>query len=76
MRLVRKRASSVDYYSVAVYPTLFDDYLLMHQCGSYCSQKSKKAYFDTKKEALIESLSIIADKQKNGFKLHRPSQKT
>lgn len=75
MRLLRKRDNSVSYYSVAVYPTLFDDYLLMHQCGSQCTQKSTKTYFSTKKEALIGSLEVIADRQKRGFKILRSSQR-
>ncbi len=74
MRLLRKTTRSVRYYSIAVYPTLFDDYLLLHHCGPDCSDKSTKAYFKTKKEALLQSLNIISEKQKNGFKIPQPSQ--
>lgn len=74
MRLLRKTARSVRYYSIAIYPTLFDDYLLLHQCGPDCSEKSTKSYFKTKKEALLQSLDIISEKQKNGFKMPRPYQ--
>ena len=75
MTLRRKTAHSIRYYSIGVYPTLFDDFLLLHHCGSQCSQKSTKAYYDTKKEALVHSLTIIGNKQKSGFRMTRPFQK-
>ncbi len=74
MTLVRKTSRRTSYYSVALYPTLFDDFLLVHHCGTNCSKKAKRSYFDTKREALLESLNIIADKKRSGFSL-RLSQK-
>lgn len=75
MTLFRKTAHSVRYYSVSVFPTLFDDFLLLHYCGTDCSKNSKKSYFDNKKDALLHSLTLIGEKQKNGFKPIRPIQK-
>lgn len=74
MTLVRKRNFSENYYKVAVYPTLFDDFLLVHHCGRKCSRTSKKHYFKTKKEALLGSLNIISAKQAEGFELLRSRQ--
>jgi hypothetical protein len=71
MTLVRKRNFSEKYYKVAVYPTLFNDFLLVHHCGKTCSRSSKKAYFRTKKEALLGSLNIISAKKAEGFELLR-----
>lgn len=69
MTLIRKRNHSENYYKVAVYPTLFDDFLLVHHCGQKCSRTSKKHYFKTKKEALLGSLNIISAKKAEGFEL-------
>ena len=75
MTLYRKTAKSTNYYSIGVYPTLFDDFLLLHYCGVDCSKKSTKVYFDTKKEALLHSLSVISNKKRNGFELIRSFQR-
>jgi len=74
MTLIRKTSHRISYYSVALYPTLFDDFLLVHHCGTACSKKAERSYFDTKKEALLESLNIIATQKQRGFSL-RLSQK-
>jgi len=71
MTLVRRKKRSVNYYSVALYPTLFDDFLLVHHCGRSCSHSSQKSYFKSKKEALLTSLNIISAKQAEGFELLR-----
>ena len=71
MTLVRKKNRTVKYYQVSLYPTLFDDFLLVHHCGTRCSRRSKKSYFKTKKEALINSLNIISAKKEEGFELLR-----
>jgi len=69
MTLVRKNNRSFSYYKIALYPTLFNDYLLVHHCGLRCSRTSKKHYFSTKKEALLGSLNIISAKKAEGFEL-------
>jgi hypothetical protein len=69
MTLVRKTSRRTSYYSVTLYPTLFDDFLLIHHCGTACSKKAERSYFDTKKEALLESLDIIALQKRRGFSL-------
>jgi len=71
MTLVRKKNRAVKYYKVSLYPTLFDDFLLVHHCGTRCSRTSRKSYFKTKKEALISSLNIISAKRAEGFELLR-----
>jgi hypothetical protein len=69
MTLIRKRGHDVRYYRVLVYPTLFDDFLVVHHCGKSCSRTPHKRYFNTRKEALIESLDIIFSKKAEGFEL-------
>ncbi len=69
MTLTRKTAKTTRFYSVMLYPTLFDDFLLVHHCGTNCSSKSNRSYFDTKKEALYHSLNILANKKEEGFTL-------
>lgn len=69
MTLVRKRNHAVNYYRIVLYPTLFDDFLVVHHCGKNCSRTSHKSYFKTKKEALIGSLNIISAKKAQGFEL-------
>ncbi len=69
MTLVQKKGRRVRYYSVSLYPTLFDDFLLVHHCGQRCSGQSKKHYFDSKKEALLNSLNIISAKKAEGYEL-------
>lgn len=69
MTLIRKRGHTVRYYRVSVYPTLFDDFLVVHHCGKSCSRTPNKSYFSTRKEALIGSLDIISTKKEEGFVL-------
>ena len=69
MTLVRKRNHAVYYYRIALYPTLFDDFLVLHHCGKDCSRTPHKSYFKTKKEALLGSLNIISAKKAEGFEL-------
>ncbi len=69
MTLIRKRGLDVRYYRVSVYPTLFDDFLVVHHCGKSCSRSPHKSYFNTRKEALIGSLDIISLKKAEGFEL-------
>ncbi len=71
MTLVQKKNRSVRYYKVSLYPTLFDDFLLVHHCGTRCSRRSKKSYFKTKKEALLSSLNLISAKRSEGYELLR-----
>jgi len=71
MTLVQKKKRSVRYYSVSLYPTLFDDFLIVQYCGTRCSSRSKKSYFSTKKEALLHSLNIVSAKKAEGFELLR-----
>ena len=69
MILVRKKHCSVTYYIIRLYPTLFDDFLLIHHGGLQDSRASKKHYFSTKKEALIGSLNLVSAKKAEGFEL-------
>jgi hypothetical protein len=69
MVLVRKNDRSLSYYKIALYPTLFNDYLLVHHCGKHCSKTTKKHYFSSKKEALLSSLNLISAKKAEGFEL-------
>ncbi|WP_345973058.1 hypothetical protein [Sulfurimonas diazotrophicus] len=69
MTLVRKNNRSLSYYKIVLYPTLFNDYLVIHHCGLHCSKSSKKHYFSSKKEALLSSLNIISAKKAEGFEL-------
>jgi hypothetical protein len=71
MTLVRKNNRSVTYYKVVLYPTLFNDFLLVHYCGLHCNRASKKSYYKTKKEALIGSLNVLSAKRAEGFELLR-----
>jgi hypothetical protein len=71
MTLVRKTDRRISYYSIALYPTLFDEYLLIHHCGTACSKKAERAYYESKKEALFESLNIIAAQKRRGFSLKK-----
>lgn len=71
MTLVRKKNQRINYYKVSLYPTLFDDFLLVHHCGNNCSRTSKKSYYKTKKEALLGSLDLISSKRAEGFELLR-----
>lgn len=73
MTLVRKEKYSVKYYSVSLYPTLFDDFMLVHHCGQNCSKRSKRSYYKNKKEALLDSLNIISAKKAEGFELLQKS---
>ena len=71
MTLYRHNKKSTHYYSVSMYPTLFDDFLLVHHCGQNCSKKSIKEYYDSKKEALFRSLYIIDEKKELGFAIKK-----
>ena len=72
MILIRKTERSCSYYSVALYPTLFDEFMVVHHCGRGCSSNATKEYFETKKEALLKSLHIIASQKERGFILQAP----
>ncbi len=69
MTLIRQTQRRTAYYSIALYPTLFDDFLLIHHCGKACSKKASRSYFQNKKEALYASLGIIQMQQNRGFML-------
>ncbi len=71
MTLFKHNAKLTNYYSVAMYPTLFNDFLLVHHYGQNCSKKSIKEYYDSKKEALFRSLYIIDEKKALGFAIKR-----
>jgi len=69
MTLVRKHKRSQTYYKVILYPTLFNDFLLIHHCGMNPSRTCTKSYFKTKKEALVRSLDVISAKRAEGYEL-------
>lgn len=69
MTLVRNTKRSTSYYSIALYPTLFDEYMLVHHCGMNCSKKATRSYYENKKEALYASLGIIESQKQRGFML-------
>ena len=72
MKLYRRQGSRAQYYDIRVYPTLFDEFVLVHQCGKRaCMKKGTREYFASKKEALLHSLRIIELKKGEGF---RPSR--
>ena len=72
MTLYRERKSSKEFYSITLYPTLFDDFMLLHQCGKRaCMKKGTREYFKSKKEALLHSLQIIEAKRNEGFRPNR-----
>ncbi len=71
MTLYRQKKKTTHYYSVSMYPTLFNDFLLVHHCGKNCSQKSIKEYYASKKEALFRSLHIIDEKRHLGFSIKK-----
>jgi len=70
MRLSKETSRSTNYYTINIYPTLFDDFMLAHHCGKRkCIRKSARSYFPTKKDALLHSLSLIEEKKSEGFRL-------
>ena len=69
MTLIRQTSRRTSYYKVALYPTLFDDFMLVHHCGMNCSKHAQRSYYESKKEALVSSLGIIAEQKKRGFKM-------
>ena len=69
MTLIRQSKKRTFYYSIALYPTLFNDFLLVHHCGTNCSKKAHRNYFQNKKEALYASLGVIETQQRRGFML-------
>jgi predicted DNA-binding WGR domain protein len=72
MTLIREQKNRKDYYSINIYPTLFDDFFLIYQCGKRtCMRQGKREYFDTKREALLHSLSVMESKREEGFRLNR-----
>ncbi|MEA3374088.1 MAG: hypothetical protein U9Q62_10440 [Campylobacterota bacterium] len=72
MTLIRERNQRTDYYSITIYPTLFDDFFLIYQCGKRtCIRKGVREYFDTKREALLHSLTVMEEKKGEGYKLNR-----
>ena len=76
MTLYRERKNKKEFYSIALYPTLFDDFLLVRHCGKRaCMRKGAKEYFGTKREALLRSLSILENKKEEGYKIRRSSPK-
>ena len=76
MTLTRERKNRTDFYSIALYPTLFDDFMLVCHCGKRaCMRKGMREYFDTKREALLYSLNIMEDKKQEGYRLNLSSQK-
>ena len=72
MTLVRDENNKKAYYSIQIYPTLFDDFFLLYQCGKRaCMKKGKREYFDTKREALLHSLNVMEQKKEEGYRLNR-----
>ena len=72
MKLYRQHGTTKQYYDIRLYPTLFDDFMLLHQCSRRaCMRKGKREYFKTKKEALFHSLQIIEHKQSEGYMISR-----
>ena len=77
MTLYREKKSRTDYYSIALYPTLFDDFMLVCHCGRRaCMRKGDRTYFDTRREALLHSLSVIERQKERGYRLIRPYRKS
>jgi len=76
MTLVRKRNDVVNYYRIALYPTLFNEFLVIHHCGKKCSRTPHKNYYQTRKEALLGSLNIITAKKAEGFELLAREEKS
>ena len=69
MRLYRQRGRQRLYYDIRLYPTLFDEFVVVHQCAQRaCMKKGTREYFATKKEALLRSLCIIEHKRNEGFR--------
>ena len=72
MRLYKHNGGRTRFYDIRVYPTLFDDFMLLHQCGRRaCMRKGTREYFPTKKAALMHSLQLIEQKQGEGYRLSR-----
>ena len=72
MTLSREQKSRKEFYHIVLYPTLFDEFMLLHQCGRRaCMKKGVREYFSTKKEALLHSLQIIEAKRNEGFRPNR-----
>lgn len=76
MTLTRERKNKTDFYSIAVYPTLFDDFMLVCHCGKRaCMRKGMREYFDTRRDALLHSLNIMELKRKEGYRLSQTSRR-
>ncbi len=76
MTLTRERKNRKEFYSIALYPTLFDDFMLVCHCGKRaCMRKGMREYFDTKREALLHSLTIMESKKEEGYRINRSTRK-
>ncbi len=72
MTLIREQNARKDYFSIDIYPTLFDDFFLIYQCGTRtCLRKGKREYFETKREALLHSLNVMERKKEEGYRINR-----
>jgi len=75
MRLFRQQGSRAQYYDIRVYPTLFNEFVLIHQCGKRaCMKKGTREYFGSKKEALLHSLTLLETKRLEGYTLKTASR--
>ena len=77
MTLYRQKKQRTEFFSVALYPTLFDDFMLVRHCGKRaCMRKGSREYFDTKREALLQSLDIIDRKRQEGYLIKQTSRRS
>jgi len=75
MTLYREHNNKPEYFTLALYPTLFDDFMLLQQCSQRaCMRKAKREYFSTKKEALLHSLTLLETKRLEGYTLKTASR--
>ena len=68
--LYREVKGRVRYYSLVLYPTLFDEYLLIREFGGVKNKKPTrviKEYFDHIEDALQLLSKLTVDKMKKGY---------
>ena len=67
MIMQRIRSKKREYYTISVYRTLFDEFLVEHHTGRKYRSASKKYYTANKKEALYHSIAIMMQKKITRF---------
>ena len=71
--LYREVKGRVRYYKIALYPTLFGEYLLVREWGGVGNKRAtgeKRSYFSHLEGGLTEIKKILTAKKKKGYISH------